>query len=214
VIRMFSVGATAALAALLASSAECRPETAAVPGWRYSEIHDRMRGTTSVLACIRASTHLLLSAPYRSQAPDLCISGDNSHQDVYLKLPFGGQFLTHEGAELSLDDGAVQSFSTVGAADDSNDTIFFDMNYAEVERHMTASAAFDQSEGMKNANAEERAKRLTDWENAYAATTPTLADEIAAAKKMIVEVHLFQNGVQQVSFDVHGLHWPPAVKVP
>lgn len=149
------------------------------PTWRYSVERDAMRGTSQTTACIRASTRVSLPAPYRTQAPLLCVRGDT----VFMTLPAGGQFLTTDDGKVSVDGGEVDTFEMTGPSDGSYDTIFFDRQ-----------AGPESIAGFRQA----------DYEKAVAALPP-LASQIRSGRRVIVEVAFYRAGRQQVTFDVAGL---------
>jgi hypothetical protein len=94
------------------------------PTWRYTTERDAMRGTSERTACIRAVNRVSLTFPYHPQSPDLCVIEGDHVGRVFLRLPRGGQFLSHEGAVVSIDGGKGQYMPAATAADGSTDILY------------------------------------------------------------------------------------------
>ena len=243
--------------------------------WRYTVSRDAMRGTADRTACVRSTNRASLGFPYHDQAVELCVRRQGGVSKVFIRLPLGGQFLTHDGISVRLDGGAVEAFDTGGALDGSSNLLFVDQRFeskesfdarqviskiaaAKRERDMAATDAklardddaanaarlegsrvaleistwnlthrcdmecFNEQMARRDAaftphpvGADTQGPAETPAESAALAAAklvieadtarPTLATEIAGAKRLTVEVGFYRNGTQQIRFDVGAL---------
>jgi len=167
-------------------------EGAPAPAWRYTAIKDTMRGTTGREACVSALMTVRLAFPYRSQRPELCVRTHPGASEVYVDLPHGGQFTTHDFTHLRLDDGPIEIF--YNATDDTNDTLFLEEQELQPPREVLTAENPDRSIDFG---------ALFKWK----ADQPSLAQQIKGARMVIVEVELYGAGTQEVRFAVGGLKW-------
>lgn len=65
--------------------------------WIYDSKPDTMRDGVSYVGCLPSTTQAKLSAPYESQALELCVVHAADHDvRALLRLPQGGQFACHD----------------------------------------------------------------------------------------------------------------------
>lgn len=181
------LAAIIALIVILASIGRCAQSVAtntasATPGatnssagalannWVYVSATDAMQTKPTQKACVTSGNEVHQTFPYSDATGELCVRNWPGHGlDSYVELNGNGQVLC--GIEsctihIRFDDGSVQSFPAVGAADNSTNIVF-----------IRRSAA--------------------------------LVSALKRAAKTTVELTLYDNGVQSLAFDTHGLVWPP-----
>jgi hypothetical protein len=129
---------TAPAANAVAASAASAPSNAAsqpVPtSWIYSSTQDAMQPKPTQSACVTSSNEVTLSLPYQDTTANFCIRDWPGHGlDTYVKLNADGQILC--GIEscsvrVRFDDGGVETFPAVGAADNASNIIFLNRTEA------------------------------------------------------------------------------------
>lgn len=119
--------------------------------WEYSSETDPMTDKVSRAACITSSNALMLSPPYEPTRLRLCLRDHPQHgKDAYVHMLKRGQFLYRsydsDTVRLRFDDGPIETFSAIGAADGSSE-IFFIENRARLEKALAnASVTLIQPE--------------------------------------------------------------------
>ena len=117
---------TAAEKAEMATKAE-----ALKAGWDYRESKDPMTDGTTYFACVTSKDRVGLQPPYDPVTADLCIRQSPQHGlDVMVGLNGDGQMLCQSyrscSVKVRFGDGQQQTFSAIGAADNSSNMVFIE----------------------------------------------------------------------------------------
>lgn len=92
------------------------------PRWETRETRDEMRGTTTRLACIEASSPLNLSFPYAEAEAGFCFRDSPEHgHDAFFRVTEGQILCGFDGCRVSVrfDDGPVEELRALGGASSS-----------------------------------------------------------------------------------------------
>lgn len=142
---------------------------AAVSNWIYNEEADALHDAKTKTACTTSQDQVHLSFPYHDTDAQLCVRvGPRFGADAYVQLNADGQILCGvEGCatHVRFDKGAVQTFPSWGAADNSTNIIFLHR-------------------------------------------TPALVAALKKSSSTVVELQLYQAGMQTLTFRTAGLKWP------
>ena len=126
-----------------------RPERAtlsavgAIPtGWQARVLEDPMTGEQGRVACTASDNSVDLGWPYGLVRANLCIRRTaREGLDGYVRIMPDGIIVCHTndcGLTLRVDDGPLQTFSAVDAADGSSDIVFVE-NPRRLQRALTGS---------------------------------------------------------------------------
>lgn len=136
-----------------ASRAHAAQAPSTPSSWRYNETRDEMRGKATKFACTTSDNELNFDFPYSGGATaELCLRIDPKFgKDVILSID-KGQFMCSMfecSVSVKFDDGSIQTFSAVDAADGKTNLIFI-RNYGRFvaslrkARHLIIEANFFQ----------------------------------------------------------------------
>lgn len=100
-------------------------------GWAYREDKDPMTDGMTHSACVTSRDRVGLQPPYDPVTADLCIRQSPQHGlDVMVGLNGDGQMLCQSyrscSVKVRFGDGQQQTFSAIGAADNSSNMVFIE----------------------------------------------------------------------------------------
>ena len=139
------------------------------------------------MACAYATGRVRLAWPYHAQTPELCVRDGST----FVFLPAGGQFEPDTLAAVKIDDAPVAEFSTAAAKD---------LLWIVHQKGLTFTEP-QPDPGVDRA-------AYDDWETRmkhFYETPVDLTEQLPTAHTVTIELPLYDNGRQQVTFNVAGL---------